>query len=90
MECNTAFNSDRKDNKKNFISVGAFHALLTDLGETFDCFLHKPLIPKLDVYGFKTSSLRLTYNYLNERDQKVKVSRTYSLWRETLYGIPQG
>ena len=76
--------------KKSIDNGGAFGALMTDLSKAFDCLSHELLIAKLEAYGFDEKSLKLIYNYLSNRKQRVKINNSYSSWREILYGVPQG
>ena len=76
--------------KKSIDNGGAFRALMTDLSKAFDCLSHELLIAKLEVYGFDEKSLKLIYNYLSNRKQRVKKDDSYSSWTEILYGVPQG
>ena len=76
--------------KKSIDNGGAFGALMTDLSKAFDCLSHELLIAKLEAYGFDEKSLKLIYNYLSNRKQRVKINDSYSSWREILYGVPQG
>ena len=76
--------------KKSIDNGGAFGALMTDLSKAFDCLSHELLIAKLEAYGFNEKSLKLIYNYLSNRKQRVKINDSYSSWREILYGVPQG
>ena len=76
--------------KKSIDNGGAFGALMTDLSKAFDCLSHELLIAKLEAYGFDEKSLKLIYNYLSNRIQRVKINNSYSSWREILYGVPQG
>ena len=63
---------------------------MMDLSKAFDCISHELPIPKLDAYGFDTSSQKLIYSYLNERKQRLKINSDYSTWKEILTGVPQG
>ena len=76
--------------KKSVDNGGSFGALMTDLSKVFDCLSHELLIAKLDAYGFDNKSLKLIYNYLSNRKQRVKINESFSSWEEFLYGIPQG
>ena len=76
--------------KKSIDNGGAFGALMTDLSKAFDCLSHELLIAKLEAYGFDEKSLKLIYNYLSNRKQRVKINDSHSSWREILYGVPQG
>ena len=64
--------------------------LFTDLSKAFDCLSHELLIAKLDSYGFDYSSLKLIYNYLSNRFQRVRVDSDFSTWTKILTGVPQG
>ena len=61
-----------------------------DLSKAFDCLDHDLLIAKLHAYGFSRSALELIYSYLNERKQRVKVHGSFSAWKESTKGVPQG
>ena len=52
--------------------------------------MHELLIAKLSAYGFSPNALQLVHSYLSERKQKVKVNGSFSTWRETMIGVPQG
>ena len=69
---------------------GVFGALLTDLSKAFDCIPHDLIIAKLAAYGFHIDALKLIHDYLSNRKQRVKVSDTYSSWKDIFYGVPQG
>ena len=76
--------------KKTLDKGGLAGALLMDLSKAFDCLNHELLIAKLSAYGFSMSALRLIHSYLNERKQRVKINGSFSTWRETTIGVPQG
>ena len=65
-----------------------FGALLTDLCKAFDCFSHDYLHVKLDAYGFRLSTLKLTRSYLKNRKQKTEINATCNYWKETIFGVP--
>ena len=54
-------------------------ALLTDISKVFDCLNHKLLTAKLNAYGFTLPALKLIYNYLSNRKQRVRVNDSNSL-----------
>ena len=60
-----------------------------DLSKAFDCLNHELLIAKLSAYGF-SPALRLIHSCLSERKQRVKINGSFSTWRETMIGVPQG
>ena len=65
-------------------------AVSMGLSKAFDCLNHDLLIAKLEAYGFNERVLQLIYSYLNGRKQTVKVNGSFSTWRETSVGVPQG
>ena len=75
------FSYDR-EMKKVVDNGGAFDALLTDLSKAFDCIPHDLIIAKLEAYGFQIDGLRLVYDYMSNRKQRVKLNIEY--------GVPQG
>ena len=76
--------------KQSVDQNAAFGALLTDLSKAFDCVNHDLLIAKLFAYGVNFSALKLIFNYLNGRKQRVRISNSYSSFRDVKYGVPQG
>ena len=48
-------------------------AILMDLSKAFDCLNHELLIAKLETYGFSRSALKIVYNYLSNRKQRVRL-----------------
>ena len=65
-------------------------AILTDLSKAFDCIRYDLLIAKLNAYGFDKKALKLIYDYLNGRSQKIKVGASFSSKLVISYGVPQG
>ena len=63
---------------------------MMDLSKAFDCIPHEILIAKLHAYGFSRDSLKLIYNYLKDRKQRVRINAEYSYWEEIINGVPQG
>ena len=61
-----------------------------DLSKAFDCLNHDLLIAKLSAYVFSVSALRLIHSHLNERKQMIKMNGSFSTWKETMIGVPQG
>ena len=76
--------------KSSVHKVKSFGAFITDNSKEFDCLDHELLTAKLDAYGFNLTALRLTHEYLSNRNQKTKIDDNYSSWSETLFGVPQG
>ena len=58
--------------------------------KAFDTINHKVLVAKPNAYGFSEEKIRFIFSYLNNRKQRVKINKTFNLWRELLYGVPQG
>ena len=65
-------------------------AISMDLSKAFDCLNPELLIAKLDAYGLGRSVLEFIHSYLSARKQRVKVNGSFSNWRETNLGVPQG
>ena len=70
--------------------AGVFGTLLTDLSKVFDCIPHDLIIAKLEAYGFQMDALKLVYDYLSNRKQRVKIKEEFSPWSDIEYGVPQG
>jgi hypothetical protein len=64
--------------------------ILMDLSKAYDCLPHDLIIAKLEAYGFGKDSLKLIYNYLSNRKQRVKVGTKLSDWIKIILGVPQG
>ena len=73
-----------RDNKK-FCA-----AILTDLSKAFDCICHDLLIAKLNAYGVDRNALKLVYDYLSDRSQKIKVDSSFRAYLDIIYGVPEG
>ena len=64
--------------------------ILMDLSKAYDCLNHELLIAKMHAYGIGTKTLRLFYDYLKRRKQRVKIGSIFSDWLNILLGVPQG
>ena len=64
--------------------------MITDLSKAFDCIRHDLFIAKCHAYGFEISSLKLMYDYLTNRKQRVRINNSYSEWKNIIHGVPQG
>ena len=64
--------------------------MITDLSKAFDCIRHDLFIAKCHAYGFDITSLKLIYDYLTNRRQRVRINNSYSKWKRITHGIPQG
>ena len=49
-----------------------------DLSKAFYCLNHEPLIAKMFAYGSSRPALKLSYSYSHERQQRVKINRSFS------------
>ena len=76
--------------KNSLNKKGVVGALLMDLSKAFYCIDHELLIAKLSAYGFCSVALLMIYSYLTGRKRRVKVNGSFSTWRETFAGVPQG
>ena len=67
-------------------------ALSMDLSKAFDCLQHDLMIAKFHtyMYGSDMQALKLSYSYLSNRIQSVKVTDAYSSTNTVLSGVPQG
>ena len=61
-----------------------------DLPKAFDCIEHELLTAKLNAYGFSKNAQLMIYNYISGRKQRAKLNDSFSNWRETCAGVPQG
>ena len=64
--------------------------ILTDLSKAFDCIRHDLLIAKCHAYGIDKGSLKYIYDYLSNRQQRVRINDSFSSWKNIKYGVPQG
>ncbi len=76
--------------KATMDSGGFAGAVLMDLSKAFDCLNHELLLAKLHAYGFSKSALTLIHSYLSNRRQRVKINGSFSAWKDTNLGVPQG
>lgn len=75
---------------KSYVDKGeSFGTLLTDLSKTFDCLKHDLLLAKLRVYSLENNAIKLIFNYLTNRKQRVKIENTYSTWKDITSGVPR-
>ena len=65
-------------------------ALLMDLSKAFDCLNHELLLAKLQAYGFSRGALAIIHSYLSNRRERVKINGSFSTWKNTNLGVPQG
>ena len=48
------------------------------------------LIAILGAYGFQEDALVFMKSYFTNRQQRVRVNSNFSIWEETISGVPQG
>ena len=60
--------------KKHLYKGEKIGAILMDLSKDFDTINHSLLLAKLDAYGFSRTSLKLTQNYLCNRQQRISIN----------------
>ena len=72
--------------RKCLDNKGKAGVLLTDLSKAFDWLVHELLVAKLNAYGFGYHSLKLIYNYLSDRFQRVRINSQYSSWSNITSG----
>ena len=68
----------------------AIVAILTDLSQAFDCICHDLLVAKLHAYELSHPPLKITQNYLLNRNQRTKIESPYSTRENIVPGVPQG
>ena len=61
-----------------------------DFRKAFDTVPHARLINKLKAYGIEGNLLSWIYNFLTDRQQRVRVNTEYSDFSAVASGIPQG
>ena len=64
--------------------------MFMDLSKPFDTMDHDLLIAKLGEYGFQEDALVYMKSYFTNRQQRVRVNSNFSMWGETISGVPQG
>ena len=58
--------------------------------ESFDCICHDLLIAKLHAYGSDRNVLKLIYDYLSDKSQKVKIGFLFSAYLDIISGPSKG
>ena len=64
--------------------------IFMDLSKAFDTINHNLLIAKLNAYSFSKPALSYILSYLRNRSQRTKINNTFSSWKHTNSGVPQG
>ena len=76
---------------KNTLDKGSFVcAIFMDLSKAFDTMNHDLLIAKLGAYGFQEDALVFMKSYFTNRQQRVRVNSSFSIWEKIISGVPQG
>ena len=57
---------------------------------SFNCPPHEITNSKITFYGFSLNALRLINSYLSYKGQRTKINESYSSWKKSLFGVPQG
>ena len=64
--------------------------VLMDLSKAYDCLPPDLLIAKLAAYGLKHNSLLFLFNYLTNRQHRVRIGDKLSNFLDISMGVPQG
>jgi hypothetical protein len=64
--------------------------MFCDLHKAFDSVNHQTLLKKLKLYGIRGKMETLIKSYLTDRYQRVICDDTFSSWKSTRCGVPQG
>ena len=61
-----------------------------DLSKAFDGIPHDLIIAKLAAYRLHDTALKLTFSYLKNQKQCVRINNTYSNFEAIILGVTQG
>jgi len=64
--------------------------IIIDLSKAFDSLPHNLLLANVKAYGLNKPACILLSNFLNARQQRVKINDTFSPWMSLTGGVPQG
>ncbi|XP_071944696.1 uncharacterized protein [Antedon mediterranea] len=64
--------------------------IFLDYSKAFDSVPHRRLLMKLESYGIKGQLLLWIKDFLDNRQQRVKVRHASSSWADVISGVPQG
>ena len=76
--------------KKAVHNNKVFGVLLSDLSKAFDCIRHYLLVAKSNAYCLSLPALKIIQEYLQNRNQRIKIGSSYSSWENITSGVPQG
>jgi len=65
-------------------------AVMLDFSAAFDVINHDICLAKLKSYGFEESAIKWVQSYLGNRKQAVFVNGSFSSYKESRCGVPQG
>ena len=81
-----SFSNDRETSEKGFLQ----QRLLIYQKEAFDYISHELLIAMLNKHGFDIKSLNFILVYFINREQKTKISCSFSDFLNVIFGVSQG
>ena len=88
--CQTALLRMVEDWKDSLDNNRLVATISIDLSKAFDSLPHALLLAKLRAYGLNHHTCHLLKDYLQDREQRVKIGDTYSPWLRVKRGVPQG
>ena len=65
-------------------------AIFMDLSKAFDTMDQDLLNAKSGAYCFQEEAVVFMKSYFTNRQQRVRVNSNFSIWEETISGVPQG
>ena len=60
------------------------------LSKAFNTNNYRLLVAKRNASGFSKETAKLVFSKLKNRTQRVEINKTFSSWRELLYGVAHG
>ena len=74
--------------QKELDNSGLIGTVLMDLSKACDCLPHDLIIAKFEAYVLSKNSLKLLLDYLERRNQRLKIGSSYSFWSDVKRGVP--
>ena len=62
------------------VNSGFIGEILIDFSKAYDCLPHDLIIAKFEAYGLSNISLKVLFNYLEGRIQRMKIGSSCSFW----------